>query len=153
VAIKREEFPLPDVDDPLTAPFFAHAARRELAVPRCDDCGRYIWYPAGQCPGCAGSSLTWTVVSGRGTLFAWAVVERAFLPAFADQVPFVTGLIALEEDPFVRVVSYVVDADPDSLVAEQPLVADFRPLSFPTVPDKSVVVPMFTPASDLGTAR
>jgi uncharacterized protein len=145
VAIQREEFPLPDLDDPLTAPFFAHAARRELAVPRCNDCGRHVWYPAERCPGCNGASMPWTVVSGRGTLFAWAVVQRAFLPAFAAQVPFVTGLIALEEDRFVRVVSYVVDAEPDSLVADQPLVADFRPLSFPTVPGKSVVVPMFRP--------
>jgi uncharacterized protein len=146
VAIKRDTFPLPDVDDPLTAEFFAHAAHGELSVPRCNDCGRYVWYPAEQCPRCSGSSMTWTVMSGRGTLFSWAVVHRAFLPAFSDQVPFVTGLIALDEDPFVRIVSYIVDADPESLAADQTLVADFRPLSFPTVPDKSVVVPMFRPA-------
>ncbi|MDQ1436169.1 MAG: hypothetical protein QOF59_2985, partial [Actinomycetota bacterium] len=27
MAIKRDDFPLPDVDDPLTAPFFAGAAQ------------------------------------------------------------------------------------------------------------------------------
>ena len=103
----------PDVDDPLTAPFFAGAARGELVVTRCDDCGRYVWYPADTCPECGSGAIAWTAVSGRGTLFSWAVVARAFLPAFAEQVPFVTALVALEEDPSVRIATYVVDADPD----------------------------------------
>ena len=35
MAITRADFPLPDVDDPLTAEFFAAAARGELVFPRC----------------------------------------------------------------------------------------------------------------------
>jgi len=35
VAIKRDDFPLPDAAEPLTAPFFAGAARGELVIPRC----------------------------------------------------------------------------------------------------------------------
>jgi uncharacterized OB-fold protein len=76
-------------------------------------------------------------------LFSWAVVRRPFLPAFAEMVPFVTALVALVEDPAVRLCSYVVDADPESLRADAPLRVSFRPLSFPTVPDRSVTVPMF----------
>jgi hypothetical protein len=150
LAIQRETFPLPDVDDPITAPFFAGAARGALTIPRCDNCGRLVWYPAEACPTCAHGAFTWTDVSGRGALFSWAVVERAFLPAFADQVPFVTALIALDEDPAVRIVSYVVDAEPETLVAGIPVVAVFRPLSFATVPDHSVTVPMFVPATGSG---
>ncbi len=146
MAIKREDFPLPDTEDPLTAPFFAGAARGELVVTRCDECGRYVWYPAETCPECKSGAISWTAVSGRGTLFAWAVVSRAFLPAFAEQVPFVTALVALEEDPDVRIATYIVDADPDTLRADMPVTADFRPLTFPTVPDRAVVVPMFRPA-------
>jgi uncharacterized OB-fold protein len=144
MAIRRADFPLPDVDDPITAPYFAGAARGELVIPWCDACARYVWYPEESCPGCGGP-LTWTRVSGRGTLFSWVVVERAFLPAFAEQVPFVSALVALEEDPAVRIVTYLVDGAPDPLHAEMPLVATFRPLSFPTVPDRVVVVPMFRP--------
>ena len=144
MAIRRADFPLPDVDDPLTAAYFAGAARGELVVPRCDVCARFVWYPEASCPHCGGP-LTWTRVSGRGTLFSWVVVERAFLPAFAEQVPFVSGLVALDEDPAVRIVTYLVDIARDSLQAEMPLVATFRPLSFPTVPDRAVVVPMFRP--------
>jgi uncharacterized OB-fold protein len=142
VAIKRDDFPLPDVDDPLTAPFFAGAARGELVVPRCGTCGAYVWYPAGACPHDDGP-LTWTAVSGHGTLFTWAVIRRAFLPAFEDRVPFVTALVALDEDPNVRLCTYVVDAGPDALEPDAPVAVTFRPLSFSTVPGKSVVVPMF----------
>jgi len=80
-------------------------------------------------------------------VFTWAVVRRAFLPAFEERVPFVTALVSLEEDPRVRLVSYVVDCAPEALAADLPVEAVFRPLRFPTVPDKSVTVPMFVPAA------
>lgn len=146
MAIAREDFPLPDVHDARAAPFFAAATRGELVIPRCDACGAWCWYPAATCGACDGRTFTWTAVSGRGRLYSWAVVRRAFLPAFADRVPFVSALVALDEDPAVRIVSYVVDCDPESLVADQPLEVVYRPLSFSTVPGKSVVVPMFVPA-------
>jgi len=142
MAIRRDDFPLPDVDDPLTAPYFAAAARGELMITRCEPCGSYVWYPAGQCPTCAGP-LEWTAVSGAGRLFSWATVRRAFLPAFADRVPFVTALVAIVEDPSVRLATYLVDADADTLAADEPVQVTFRPLSFSTVPDKAVIVPMF----------
>ncbi len=145
MAIKRADFPLPDTDDVLTAPFYAGAARGELLIPRCNTCGRFVWYPEPACPR-DGNDLVWTRVSGRGTLFAWALVRRAFLPAFEDKVPFVTALVALDEDPSVRLPTYIVDADPDALGADAPVEVQFRPLAFSTVPDRSVVVPMFAPA-------
>ena len=142
MAVRRDDFPLPDLDDPLTAPFFAGAARGELVVPKCTACGAYVWYPADTCPH-DGGALEWTPVSGRGTLFSWAVVRRAFLPAFDDKVPFVTALVALDEDPAVRLCTYVVDAEAESLAPDAPVHAQFRPLTFSTVPGRAVVVPMF----------
>jgi uncharacterized OB-fold protein len=142
MAIRRDDFPLPDVDDHLTAPYFAGAARGELRVTRCASCDAYVWYPQEQCPH-DGGALEWVSVSGRATLFSWAVVRRAFLPAFADTVPFVTALVAIDEDPSVRLCTYLVDADPGALTADAPVVVTFRPLTFSTVPGKSVTVPMF----------
>ncbi|HEY3721822.1 MAG TPA: OB-fold domain-containing protein [Acidimicrobiia bacterium] len=142
MAIKRADFPLPDVADPLTAQFFAGAARGELVIPRCVECDRWVWYPEEQCPTCGGE-LAWRATSGRGTLFSWAVVQRPFLPAFAEMVPFVTALVSLAEAPDVRIVTYVVDADAGDLRADLPVEVTFRPLSFPTVPDRAVTVPMF----------
>jgi uncharacterized OB-fold protein len=145
MAIRRDDFPLPDVDDPLTAPYFAGAARGELMITRCDACDNYVWYPTERCPTCAGE-LTWKPVSGEATLFSWAAVRRAFLPAFADQVPFVTALVALVEDPTVRLPTYLVDSGVGPFRADEPMRVTFRPLSFSTVPGKSVIVPMFVRA-------
>jgi uncharacterized OB-fold protein len=145
VAIRRDDFPLPDVDDALTAPFFAQAARGELVIPRCQACGDYVWYPQETCPRDEGA-LSWHAVSGRGSLFTWAIVRRAFLPAFENRVPFVTALVSLDEDPSVRLCTYVVDTAPEALVADAPMAVTFRPLEFSTVPGRSVVVPMFAPA-------
>jgi len=143
MAIKRADFPLPDLEEPLTAEFFAGAARGELVAPRCEACDAWIWYPEPTCPHCGGTPA-WQRTSGRGRLFSWAVVQRPFLPAFAEMVPFVTALVALEEAPEVRIVTYVVDVPADELVADLPLEVTFRLLAFPTVPDRSVTVPMFT---------
>ena len=86
-------------------------ARRdgELRIPRCDACGRLRWYPARRVPALP-----------RASPFTWDDDERArarcspgwssptpFLPQFADLTPFVPALVALEEDPAVRL------ADPD----------------------------------------
>src|SRR5205814_2785268 len=93
----------------------AAAERGELAVPRCDACRRYVWYPDGTCRFCGAHTATWTAVSGRGRLFSWSVVRRAFIPQLAAEVPYVAGLVALDEDPAVRVVSRIVDGVPERL--------------------------------------
>jgi uncharacterized OB-fold protein len=143
MAITRETFPLPDVDDPLVAPFFAAAARDELRISHCAACDRFLWYPEPICATCGGP-LDWVQVSGNGRLFTWVVVQRAFLPAFEPMVPFVTALIALDEDPGVRLCSYLVGVDdPAMLEADEPVEVEFRDLTFTTVPRHSVRVPMF----------
>jgi uncharacterized OB-fold protein len=142
--MKPADFPLPDVEWEGTRGFWEAAARSELAIPRCAACARFQWYPRERCRACGGSALPWTAVSGRGTLFSWAVVRRALVPAFATKVPYVSALVALAEDPAVRVVTNVVDCAPERLRAEQPLRVVFRALEFPGV-DRRVLAPMFTP--------
>jgi uncharacterized OB-fold protein len=139
------EFPLPDIDWPATRAFWRAAGRRELVIPRCAACSSWNWYPRQECKRCGGSRMPWTPVSGRGTLFSWAVVRRALVAPFADRVPYVTGLVALEEDPSVRVVSLLVDCEPPDLSIDLPVRVVFRPLVFPGV-SRQVLAPMFAPA-------
>jgi uncharacterized OB-fold protein len=141
----RAEFPLPDTTWEPTAEFWAGAARHELRIPHCERCGRACWYPRERCRYCDGTRFTWRTMSGRGTLFSWVVVTHAFLPHFGDLVPFVPGLVALDEDPAVRVATRVVDVDPDALDFELPLQVTFRPISFAGV-EGSVTAPLFAPA-------
>jgi uncharacterized OB-fold protein len=143
--MKTSDFPLPDTSWEGTRGFWEAAAREQLAIPRCAACGRYQWYPRERCRACEGRELPWTPVSGRGTLFSWAVVRRALVPAFAEKLPLLTALVALAEDPAVRVVSNLVDCEPEALRAELPVRVVFRPLVFPNL-ERRVLAPMFTPA-------
>ena len=52
-------------------------------------------------------------MSGEATLFSWAVVTRALFKAFAEKTPYVTGLVALREAPEVRLVTTLVDCEPE----------------------------------------
>ena len=93
---------LPDVENPELAPFWEGCRAGELRIPRCEACGKLVWYPQLTCPRCHGEAIAWTRVSGRARLFTWVRVSRAFLPGFESRVPYVTALVELEEDPAVR---------------------------------------------------
>jgi len=136
----HDTFPLPDLDWEPTRPFWSAAARGELAISRCRECGKFVWYPR---PHCGRDALDWVTVSGRATLFSWTVVHHAFLKQFRADVPFVPALVALDEDPAVRVVTRIVDCAPERLRIDQPVHAVFRPLRFPGI-DAEVIAPLFT---------
>jgi uncharacterized OB-fold protein len=141
----RADFPLPDTGWEPTREFWAGAARNELLIPRCDSCASYAWYPRDRCRACRGEAFTWTTMSGRGRLFSWAVVTHAFLPQFAADVPFVPALVALDEDPALRLVTRIVECTPAALEFDMPLRVVYRPLAFDGV-DGQVLAPLFTPA-------
>jgi uncharacterized OB-fold protein len=138
----RPAFPLPDVTWEPVREFWEAAERGELVIPKCDGCGRLMWYPRERCRRCESTAFTWTLMSGRGALFSWAVVIHPFLEQFRDAVPFVPALVALEEDPAVRVVTRIVDCEPLELAFDLPLEVVFRPLEFTDV-EGSVMAPMF----------
>jgi uncharacterized OB-fold protein len=136
--------PLPDVDWEPVREFWAGAAREALVLPRCQGCGRYVWYPKASCPRCASEQIAWEEVSGRAELFSWAVVEKALFKPFKDKVPYVTGLVSLEEDPAIRLVTGIVDCPTEDLRMDMPVCVVFRPLVFSGV-EASVTAPFFTP--------
>jgi uncharacterized OB-fold protein len=145
VSTLRVDFPLPDLEWAPTREFWTGAARGELLIPNCDTCAAYIWYPRERCRACHGERFTWTPMSGRGRLFSWTVVHHAFLPQFAAHVPFVPALVALDEDPSVRLVTRIVDCPPAELAFDLPVGVVFRRLEFAGVEGR-VIAPMFTPA-------
>ena len=138
------DFPLPDVNWEPTREFWSGAARGELRLPRCEACQRFVWYPESPCRHCGGARLSWETVSGRGTLFSWSVLRFAWIPQFAEQLPFVSGLVAIAEDPAVRLVTTIVDCAPEDLRCDMPLGVVFRPLRFPGVSGE-VIAPLFAP--------
>ena len=138
----RSDFPLPDVNWPPTARFWAAAAEGRLELPRCQSCGRLCWYPKESCSYCGDAALLWEPVAGRARLFSWAVVRNVFLPQYREKVPYVTGLVSLDEDPSVRLVTEIVDFE--ELEFDQPMEVVFRPLTFVGI-EHTVMAPLWRP--------
>jgi uncharacterized OB-fold protein len=73
-------------------------------------------------------------------------VTRALFDDYASKAPYTTGLVALEEDPRVRLVTLLVDCLPADLTIDMPVEVVFRVLEFPNV-EGSVIAPVFRPRS------
>jgi uncharacterized OB-fold protein len=97
--------PLPQVSAEM-APFFAAARRHELVVQRCRGCRAHRFPARDRCSACLSREADWTRVSGRGTVFSYAVMHQVYHPGFADEVPYAIVVVELEEG--VRVLSNVI---------------------------------------------
>lgn len=113
----------------LLAPFYDGARAEELLVPYCAGCDRFHWGPMTCCPYCADEGWVWRPVDGPARLYTWVRVHQAFEPSHRKAVPFVVGLVELEDAPGVRLVTSFPAADqPDvtvgmalTLIFEEPL--------------------------------
>jgi len=83
--------------DPDWAGHFEATRRGRLALQRCRDCGRLRYPPGAGCPGCGGGALAWTPVSGRGTIYSYAIVVQAIQPGFQDLAPYPLVVVELDE--------------------------------------------------------
>lgn len=101
-------FLLPDVEDDDAAPFWSGAARGELLVQTCVDCGRRRIPPRPMCPGCRSLRHEWKALSGRGTIWSFIVVHPPLLPAYQAVAPYNVITVALDDDPTLRLVSNLV---------------------------------------------
>jgi uncharacterized protein len=91
--------PLPDVDDPLTAPFWQASREGKLVAQQCPNCGYVRWPPGPICNECLTPGGEWTELTPNGTLYSYAEYHRALDPAFKDDVPYTVGLIELDGGP------------------------------------------------------
>jgi hypothetical protein len=106
--------PAPFVN-PEIKPFWDATAEGRLVLPRCQDCQAVIWYPRPFCPECASTRVEWVPASGRGTVYSFTVNRRgtADLHDYRNVGVYVLAYVELEEGP--RVMTNIVDCDPDSV--------------------------------------
>ena len=102
--------PLP-APSPETQRFWDACKRHELWLPYCRACQKAYWYPRDFCPACGSRDVERRKSSGRGKLYTHAIHYRAFHPGWANEIPYVTALIDLDEG--VRIFSNLIDVVPD----------------------------------------
>ncbi|MDB5812269.1 MAG: putative nucleic-acid-binding protein containing a Zn-ribbon [Betaproteobacteria bacterium] len=129
--------PLPS-PDAATTPYWDAAREGRLVMPRCEDCGRYHFYPRTLCPHCSSPKLKWTDVSGDGEVYSFTVIHRAPSPAFATAVPYVVASVKLAEGP--HLMTNVIGVAPEAVRVGMPVKAIFQKFS------EQITLPMFQPA-------
>ncbi|MBN2191355.1 MAG: Zn-ribbon domain-containing OB-fold protein [Polyangiaceae bacterium] len=93
------------------------AARYSLLGAYCGRCDKPEFPPRPRCPRC-GHETTEFAFSGRGTVYSYSVVRQG-PDGFADQVPYVVALVALEEGPLLA--AQLTDVEPGELRIGQPV--------------------------------
>jgi len=108
------EKPLP-TPQPESDFYWQKAKAHELWLMRCKDCNQPYFYPRSICPNCFSRNTEWFQSSGKGTLYAFCIVERAPTPAFADMVPYVAAFVELEGGVRIPTNLVQIDAKPENV--------------------------------------
>ena len=128
--------PLPQIS-PEMAPFWDAARRHELVVQRCRACGAWRFPARDLCSRCLSREAGWERVTGRGTIFSFAVMHQVYHPGFADAVPYAVVVVELEEG--ARLLSNVVDCPVRELAIGMPVEVVFEDAT------PEVTLPKFRP--------
>jgi acetyl-CoA acetyltransferase/uncharacterized OB-fold protein len=121
---------------PWTAFYWRSGAEGTLHLQRCQACGDLLFPPGPRCPTCLSDALEVVTVAGTGTVEALTVNHQAWHPAFTP--PYVIAIVALTEDPAVRITTNVVGCPPDDVYLGMPVRAVFEARG-------DVWVPLFEP--------
>ncbi|HKH89002.1 MAG TPA: OB-fold domain-containing protein [Acidimicrobiales bacterium] len=97
--------------------FWDGVRHHELRIQRCNGCGRLLTPPGPRCPQCGSFDLGWTVASGRGRLYSFAVPEYPKVAGFS--YPLLVALAELEEG--TRTVANLVGLSRDQVEIGMPL--------------------------------
>ena len=128
--------PVPTED---SAPYWKYCAAGELRMQKCGDCGHVRFPPSVVCPRCLSERSQWTRLSGRGTVWSWVVFHQAYYPGYADDVPYNTAIVELEEGP--RMHTNIVNCSNDEIRIGMPLEVVFEKIE-----GQDWYLPKFKPA-------
>jgi uncharacterized OB-fold protein len=128
--------PMP-MADRTTLPWWEATAQHRLVVQRCTACGHTRLPPTPVCSECRSTASDWLEVSGRGEVYTYTIVHR---PIAADQqLPYVIGVIALENAGGVRIISNVVGVSADDVEIGMPVELVWEDMS------ADLAIPRFRP--------
>ncbi|GAA4667159.1 Zn-ribbon domain-containing OB-fold protein [Gordonia humi] len=85
----------------------------ELRITRCQDCRGWIHPPVGACWRCRSRDVEPEVASGRATVASFTVNHHQWLPAFP--APYVIAVVELDEQPDVRLTTYLTGVEVDEV--------------------------------------
>ncbi len=130
--------PLPRINSD-NRPFWESCRKHVLKIQRCMNCGFLRWPPSFLCPDCHSSESKWVAVSGKGTVYTFAVYHTAFYSGFEDEMPYVVALVKLEEGPCMM--SNITGCDPNEVSCGMEVEVVW------TDATEEIAIPKFSPVS------
>lgn len=114
-----------------------------LRFLHCTACGRIQHPTTPVCRACGAADLEMRPVSGRGVVQSCTTTQQRWSPD--DLHPFVVAVVAIEEDPAVRLTTNIVGCAPDEVRVGMPVRVTFEQA-------EDVWLPLFEPTggADLG---
>jgi len=100
-------------------PFWDAIDAGNFMLARCS-CGAY-YARLQACLRCGAdaSTMKWTPASGRGTVRTFVVFDKPYHPYFAERLPYVVGVVALEEGP--EIMTNIIDVDVSAVEIGMPV--------------------------------
>jgi len=130
------EGPLHPARSDESEPFWRGVGRGELWIQQCPETGRLIFPPRLRSPFAPRAAPGWTRVSGRGHIWSFVVPHPPLLAWYAQRAPYNVILVALVEDPAIRLVGNLVaseDGDIDAIDPSEIAIGAAVRVAFPRV--------------------
>ncbi len=116
--------PHPDLD---SASFWTATAEGRLELCRCTACERWHQPPLERCRECD-AATSFIPISGTGTLRSFIVVRHPAVPGYLEELPYVVGLVDLDEQEGLRLPGRLLDVDLEKLSGGERVSAEIVPL-------------------------
>jgi uncharacterized protein len=115
-------YPIPEYG---TEAYWEACNQERLVMQRCTACHKFRWHPAPICIHCQAEGFAWAPLSGRGRVYTWTVITHPIHPAAFAKVPYVVVEVELDEQPGLRMLSNLIDVDPDKITFNAPVTLGF----------------------------
>jgi uncharacterized OB-fold protein len=121
----------------VSRPFWDGLREHRLCLQYSPSFEQWVFYPRSLAPGTLADDLEWRDVSGRATLYTFAIANRATAPPWADSLPQFLAVVELAEGP--KLTTELVGIAAEDVRIGMPLTAVFD-----DVPGEDVTLLKFT---------
>ena len=94
-----------------------------MRIATCQSCRFLIHPPRPVCPKCRKAEIRFEPVSGKGVIYSWTLNLYALSPSMPP--PYVIADVELVEQPGLRLLTNIVDCDPDKIYVGMPVTVTF----------------------------